>query len=242
MRPNFAFNFASSADPTRFAFNIAFKRVSAETKDPEFYCLQESTKSSSQLTTSVPHSNSSLQAFEKPTSLVPTPTRGEPVQSRRPSALPRRQSSSTTRASNKSRARSSKVRGLRSVSAILRRKAGATDRRKCNRQQYKTFKSLFLTYCTRQKPQAREAWKRHRRQKQKWKSMKPTERKQLFMQYKAGTRMQTSRWKMAYSIKMKVATLNVRGLIGDNAITKALTIVQIMKKEKYDIMLLRKRM
>ena len=43
---------------------------------------------------------------------------------------------------------------------------------------------------------------------------------------------------MAYNRTVRAATLNVRGLVGENAITKEHLIVDIMKSQRYDIMLL----
>lgn len=45
-------------------------------------------------------------------------------------------------------------------------------------------------------------------------------------------------FKVPYRLPMRFATLNVRGLNGDNGITKRQLIVETMKRDKYDVMLL----
>ena len=55
---------------------------------------------------------------------------------------------------------------------------------------------------------------------------------------KTGAKVKVNLLRLAYNRTVRAATLNVRGLVGETAITKEHLIVDIIKPQRYDIMLL----
>ena len=86
---------------------------------------------------------------------------------------------------------------------------------------------------------ARETWEQQRRKRKTiWKNTKREDISRMFSNYKLPTGGGNNHVKLAYSKPLKVATLNVRGMKSENAMTKGALIADIMKKQHYDIMLL----
>ena len=86
---------------------------------------------------------------------------------------------------------------------------------------------------------ARETWEQQRRKRKNiWKNTKREDISRMFSNYKLPTGGGNNHVKLAYSKPLKVATLNVRGMKSENAMTKGALIADIMKKQHYDVMLL----
>ena len=171
------------------------------------------------------------------TPLLSTPTGGEPVQPRRRSLLRRR--SGALRALNITATRSSSKRGLRSTENTLSRIQRRRLKQKLSRAKFRQFKRWYLDYCMYRGSKARETWEQQRRKRKTiWKNTKREDISRMFPNYKLPTGGGNNHVKLAYSKPLKVATLNVRGMKSENAMTKGALIADIMKKQHYDTMLL----
>ena len=178
--------------------------------------------------------NSQAAAVERKSN---TPTLGEPVLPRKRPRFQRSRGSDPTRAWDKSRA--SKKHGVRSISRVICRNILRNHRSRLNRRVFRTFRSWYLEYAVRRKQHAQETWERHGRHTlQKWKMLSLTKKKRLFEEFKNRGKGKGKPTKMAYNRTVRAATLNVRGLVGETAITKEHLIVDIIKPQRYDIMLL----
>lgn len=171
--------------------------------------------------------------------LVSSPSGGEPGQPRRVSKLQRRQTKSSIGA-RFTKVRNSK-RGLRSLTSVITRQDERRKRRQLNRRKFREFKVWCQKYIS--KPTAPEPRARQRdsqRAFSKSATLDRTVRKSLFHTFK---RPRTEKkhnpgMKLRYGKPLKVATLNVRSLIGENAYLKKCLIVDIMSAYGYDLMLL----
>ena len=172
---------------------------------------------------------------DKTPPLDPTPTQGEPVQPRKHCSFQRSQSRNPSRASN-IRRRNSYKRGLRSLSRCGERNRSKKTR--LNRRLFRSFKQWYLKFAIRSRGKAPETRRRHRRQSNtdKWKQLNRMERKRLFLQFKNRDKRIAEPTQLAYNRPIKAATLDVRGLVGENALTKESILVDIMKTQGYDIM------
>ena len=162
--------------------------------------------------------------------LATPPSGGEPGQPR--NSFQRRQRSNPLGA----RCRNS-IRGLRSYRAIYDRKCKRTKRRRGNRRTNREFRQWFRKYVSKQcapEPQRRRQFRHAKDMPDR------NTRKRMLIDYKKTLALQRpgQRARLAYNKPLKVATLNVRGLIGENAVVKKELLVDIMKKQCYDVLLL----
>ena len=167
-----------------------------------------------------------------------SPSGGEPDQPRGRSHPQRRQTKSSNGAIQIKR-RNSK-RGLRNILTCSKRKEDRNKRRRQNRREYREYKAWCKNYVSKQK--APEPRLRQRRDRCAFLSAIPDRqvRKRQFhlFKQKQPEKRRKNTAKLRYNKPLKVATLNVRGLIGDNAHLKKCLLVDIMTKCGYDIMLL----
>ena len=162
--------------------------------------------------------------------LVSSPSGGEPGQPRKCSHFQRRLTKSSIGAScNQIR---NTNRGLRSYQSLVKRNLCRCNRRRLSRQQFREFKT------------------RHKQNgacdstETSMQSSQPCWPEKCERACFTSLKNQSKRTKekglsnLDVITLLKVSTLNVRGLIGEHAYVKKRLLVDIMKKENYDIMLL----
>ena len=159
------------------------------------------------------------------------PTRGEPARPRGAQAPLRRRRVYPHRAACKPRNRN---RGFRSKSRTEGRKKERVERTKYKRRLFRQFKQFMLQYSFKQK--ALEMRKRS----STWRLFGKPERRRQFHHFSKREKEQKTEDapNMAYGKEIKVASLNVRGLKGEQAHIKQKLLIDIMKKNAYDVLLL----
>ena len=168
--------------------------------------------------------------------LETSPSSGEPDQPRRCFHFQRRRSKLPNGARNRNTNR-----GFRSQVSLKKRQISRRHRRWKNRRAYREFKTCCKKFIWPKKaPESR--LRQHRFWHAKVMSAMPgrNARKSQFHQFKNPERADKPRTSphLRYNQPLKVATLNVRGLVGENAYLKKAQVVNIMTKFEYDLMLL----
>ena len=161
--------------------------------------------------------------------LVSSPSGGEPGQPRKCSHFQRRLTKSPTGASNKQTRNQNRFAKL---SKSCQKKLSRCNRRRLNRHKYREFKTWHKQYVAKPYAPARHL-RQHRDQHAVKSAMLTREvRKSLFHQFKNPNQTDKRKrtFKLRYNHPLKVATLNVRGLIGEHAYVKKRILVDFMKK------------
>ena len=167
-----------------------------------------------------------IQTVEKRQNSTPhgiPPARGEPAQPRGALAPQRRRRVYPNRAVCKTRNHN---RGLRSQSRLEARRLSRLNRNKQNRTLFRRFKQFSLNYTLKQKALDM------RRRLHLWRRMGKSERRRQFHHFvgreKNGSTEHTI--DLAYGKEIKIVSLNVRGLKGEQAAIKRKLLINIMEK------------